>query len=88
MATRQVKLCDVFGSSKGVESYEIIVQRVLNADELLGADELYDAEKTVKVDLCPRAKKRFDKFLCTATSSPPHREKSEEKKTAAATKNK
>lgn len=57
MATKEVKICDVYGTHKDVETYCVWVAR----GEGLGEDA--DALKTCKADLSPRAVKRLIHFV-------------------------
>lgn len=63
MAVREVRSCDVYGTRKDVQSYQIVIER-LNASE--GEEALVSS---YTIDLCPRALTRLLRFVDRGTRS-------------------
>lgn len=71
MATREVKVCDVYGVTYGVKTYAVTLceQGGESADNFT-AENIIEHET---VDLCPRAVKRLKLFIGRGCSPPPNR---------------
>jgi len=65
MATKEMKVCDVYGVTRGVETYLL---RLTKQDS--DYDETDTVVRNMSVDLCPRAVKRCERFMLRATTKP------------------
>jgi hypothetical protein len=68
MATKEVTICDVFGTVKGVECYKVSV-------EPAGNSESANAQLMFEVDLSDRAWKRLVKKIDSGITPPAKRKK-------------
>ncbi len=59
MALVEKRVCDVFGTTAKVMLFRIDVSQIEEADGT-----------GIEVDLCPRAKKRLDRFIARGTTPP------------------
>ncbi len=65
MATKEMKVCDVYGSTRKVNSYRVSIIEL--GDDGVPADS---ALALVDVDLCQRAVKRCKMFIVRGTTRP------------------
>ena len=69
MATKEMKVCDVTGTTKGVESYRIKVKKIPEID--CGNEN--ETVLSATVDLCPKAFDRLCVFILRGCTPPPPR---------------
>lgn len=68
MATKVTKVCDVTGTTKGVESYRVTVQKIVDVD---GGEN--ETVVNATVDLCSKSFDRLSGFILRGCRQPPPR---------------
>lgn len=71
MATKNLTVCDVYGTTRDVTSYAI---RLV----VLGGEQDAECVDEAKADLCPRAYGRLLRFIERGVSPPPPRKAKED----------
>ena len=66
MATKEMKVCDIYGTTKEAETYRLSLQRV----DVNGKTETDVEVSTDVIDLCPRALTRLRSFVKRGLTSP------------------
>lgn len=65
MSIKPTRICDVFGSTKGVENYRVVISRTGDTEQ----GDAFEAE----LDMCQRALKRLIRFIERGSAPPPPR---------------